>query len=160
MDNNQKILLKKLINENDIEDQTDKIRELKHSALIKQDIINFNILKQKNTQLYLENPAEFSNLCRSECSFLFTNYTDIYHKIVKGTLDLNMFGYFLQILGQIEEGNLDQHTASFKIGTLLKEMYVDSAIREGEILDKENPQEEKNKGIQLSWKQYKLQNNI
>ena len=71
-----------------------------------------------------------------------------------------MFSYFLQILSQIEQGKIDQHTASFKIGTLLKEMYVDSAIREGELLDKQNPQEEKNKGTHLSWNQYKLQNNI
>ena len=160
MDNNQKILLKKLINENNIEDQTENIRTLKHSSLIKQDIINFNILKQKNTELYLEKPDEFNDLCRRECNFLFTNYTDIYHKIRKGTIDLNMFGYFLQVLEQIENGDLDQHNASFKIGSLLKEIYVDSALREGDLLDKQNPQQEKVKGKNISWKQYKLQNNL
>jgi hypothetical protein len=160
MDNNQKVLLKKLINENDIEDQTDKIRELKHSALIKQDIINFNILKQKNTELYLKDPDQFNKLCIQECTFLFTNYTDIYHKVIKNTIDLNMFGYFLQILEQIEQGTLDQHTASFKIGTLLKEIYIDSAVREGDLLDEQNAQHDKNKGSNLSWKQYKTQNNL
>lgn len=160
MDNNQKVLLKKLINENDIEDQTDKIRELKHSALIKQDIINFNILKQKNTELYLKDPDQFNKLCIQECNFLFTNYTDIYHKVIKNTIDLNMFGYFLQILEQIEQGTLDQHTASFKIGTLLKEIYIDSAVREGDLLDEQNAQPDKNKGSNLSWKQYKTQNSL
>lgn len=160
MDNNQKILLKKLINDNNIEDQTDKIRDLKHSALIKQDIINFNILKQKNTELYLQDPVKFNNLCIEECNFLFTNYTDIYHKIVKNTIDLNMFGYFLQVLEQIEKGELDQHDASFKIGSLLKEIYIDSAVREGDLLDKQNSQPDKNKGSNLSWKQYKIQNNL
>lgn len=160
MDNNQKILLKKLINDNNIEDQTDKIRDLKHSTLIKQDIINFNILKQKNTELYLKNPEEFNKLCIQECNFLFTNYTDIYHKIIKNTIDLNMFGYFLQVLEQIEKGELDQHTASFKIGSLLKEIYIDSAVREGNLLDEQNAQPEKNKGSNISWKQYKIQNNI
>ncbi len=160
MDNNQKLLLKKMIKENDIEDQTETIRTLKHSSLIKADIIRFNMLKQKNTELYNDSPELFHEMLQSECSFLYENYTDIYHKIRKNTIDLNMFGYFLQVLEQIEKGELGQHEASFKIGTLLKEIYVDSAIREGEILDKQNAQPEKNKGKTLSWKQYKFNNNL
>tara|TARA_B100000424_G_scaffold240281_1_gene207576 strand:+ start:1046 stop:1528 length:483 start_codon:yes stop_codon:yes gene_type:complete len=160
MNNQQKILLKKMIQENDIQDQTENIRNLKHSSLIRQDIVRFNLLKKQHEDLYKNNPNEFNIKLQQECNFLFTNYTDIYHKIRKNTLDLNMFGYFLQVLKQVEDGELDENNASFKIGTLLKEIYVDSAIREGELLDTQNPTPEKNKGKQLSWKQYKLQNNL
>lgn len=160
MNDNQKIMLKKLIQDNDIEDQTENIRSLKHSSLIKEDIVKFNILKQKNLEIFKNDPDAFHVLLQSECNFLFTNYTDIYHKIRKDVLDLNMFGYFLQVLEQIEKGELDQHTASFKIGTLLKDIYIDSAMREGDLLDKKNAEPEKNKGKNFSWKQYKLQNNL
>lgn len=160
MNNQQKILLKKMIQENDIQDQTENIRNLKHSSLIRQDIVRFNLLKKQYEELYTNNPDEFNIKLQQECNFLFTNYTDIYHKIRKNTLDLNMFGYFLQVLKQVEDGDLDENNASFKIGTLLKEIYVDSAIREGELLDTQNPNPEKNKGKQLSWKQYKLQNSL
>lgn len=160
MNDQQKILLKKMIQENDIEDQTDNIRKLKHSSLIKQDIVKFNLFKQKNKEIYENNSDEFNNLCQQECNFLFTNYTDIYHKIRKNTLDLNMFGYFLKVLEQIENGELDEHNASFKIGTLLKEIYIDSALKEGELLDEKNKAPEKNKGSSLTWKQYKLNHNL
>ena len=160
MNSQQKILLKQMIQENNLEDQTDNIRQLKHSPLIKQDIVNFNLLKQKHLDLYENKPEEFNTLCQQECNFLFSNYTDIYHKIRKGTLDLNMFSYFLKVLEQIEKGELDEHNASFKIGTLLKEIYIDSAIKEGDLLEEQNKQPEKNKGINITWKQYKVQNNI
>ena len=35
----------------------------------------------------------------------------------------------------IEDGRLDQHDASYKVGTVLKEMYIDSALKK----DKQNP---------------------
>ena len=35
---------------------------------------------------------------------------------------------FINIYREIESGKIDQHEASFKVGTILKEMYVDTAI--------------------------------
>ncbi len=160
MNDQQKLLLKRMIQENDIEDQTENIRKLKHSSLIREDIKKFSFLKKKHEDLYLNDSEEFNKIFQVECNFLFTNYTDIYHKIRKNTLDMNMFGYFLNVLEEIETGKLDENNASFKIGTLLKEIYVDSAIREGELLDKQYSEPEKNKGSTLTWKQYKVNNSL
>ena len=50
MDNNQKLNLQKLIKDNDVKDNTDKIRELKHSFLINKDVIQ--IQKIKTQRIY------------------------------------------------------------------------------------------------------------
>ena len=47
----------------------------------------------------------------------------------------NIFNKFLDVLKRIEDGELDQHEGSFMVGTLLKELYIDSAIKKSEKLD-------------------------
>lgn len=92
------------------------------------------------------------------CNFLYTNYTDIYNKIRKDEIDLEVLFHFLNVLKEIEEGGLDQHEASYKIGKLLKEMYVDSALRKADKLN-ETTQQVTNETLeceQISWKQYKI----
>jgi hypothetical protein len=91
-----------------------------------------------------------------ECSFLFTYYTDIYNKIRKDEINLSILNRFLNVLRLIEDGEADQHEASFMVGTLLKELYVDSALRKADKLNKdETPKEQTVKPIQISWKQFK-----
>jgi hypothetical protein len=41
----------------------------------------------------------------------------------------------LDILKKIEDGQLDQHEGSFMVGTILKDIYVDSALKKAEKLD-------------------------
>ena len=93
-----------------------------------------------------------------ECNFLFTYYTDIYNKIRKGEIDLNILHQFLDVLKQIEDGDLDQHEGSFVVGTLLKKIYVDSALRKADKLNKEYPDKEDitiKPQVQISWKDFK-----
>jgi hypothetical protein len=93
----------------------------------------------------------------SECGFLFTYYTDIYNKIRKDEIDLKILNQFLNILRRIEDGEIDQHEGSFIIGTLLKEMYVDSALRKAEKLNQDEKEEiiEPREVVNISWKDFK-----
>ena len=71
-------------------------------------------------------------------------------------MNLQIMGEFLNVLKKIEDGELDQHEGSVKVGELLKELYIDSALKRSEKLDKENPTETKElKTSNISWKQYK-----
>jgi hypothetical protein len=70
------------------------------------------------------------NECLKECRFLFDNYTSIYNKLLRGQIDLVVFYKFLYYLKKIEDGELTFYQASFEIGTLLKNMYVDPIIDE------------------------------
>ncbi len=47
---------------------------------------------------------------------------------MKNEIQIKILYRFLDELESIEKGNQDQHEASYKIGMLLKEMYVDKRI--------------------------------
>ena len=156
MNNVERLNLQKMINENDVKDETQNIRDKKHSSLIKEDVIRFVELKKKYFRLQKTNPVEFEKICITRCAFLFNNYTDIYNKIKKDEIDLSILSKFLDVLKLIEDGKIDQHEGSFKVGKYLKEMYIDSALKKSEKLDKKYGNKEKEvKPKNISWKEYK-----
>jgi hypothetical protein len=154
MDDRQRLQLQKMIKANDVEDQTQLIRDLKHSHLLQNDINALLKLKAK----YNNNLDLIQQSAPMECNFLFTYYTDIYNKIRKDEIDLKILNKFLNVLRQIEDGELDQHEGSFVVGTLLKEIYVDSALRKADKLNEEHEKEQEKTlepVINMSWKEYK-----
>ena len=156
MDPNERLNLKKLISESDSVDNTQHIRQVKHSLKMGQDIDTLERFKRENVLLRQENPAKFDELCESQCPFLFTNYTDIFRKLLKDEIDLHIMQKFLSVLKMIEDGKVDQHEGSVIVGKILKELYVDSAMRRGENLDKEHPPTPKIEGNpNLSWSDFK-----
>jgi len=129
LNNQEKLDLAALIKANDSDDCTEDIRSKKQSSLIRTDVKQMVYLKQKYERLAKSNPAEFDKMCTSQCNFLFNNYTDLYNKIKNDNLDLNILDKFLTILKKIEDGEIDQHEGSYLVGTYLKELYIDSALR-------------------------------
>ncbi len=159
MDNNQRLQLQKMISENNVEDQTNLIRNLKHSDKFKTEINNMIMIKAK----YRNDPERINKECMNECNFLFTYYTDLYNKIKKDEINLMILNNFINILKQIEDGELDQHQGAFKVGTILKELYIDSAIKKGDKLDelneKNNPIKPKQEPKIISWNTFKTKIN-
>ena len=154
MDDNQRLHLQKMIAANNVEDNTGLIRKLKHSHVLREDINNLLMLKAKypddSDLLHLEG--------MSECNFLFTYYTDIYNKIRKDEIDLKILFRALDVLRDIEDGKLDQHNGAYEFGVLLKQIYVDSALKKAEKLNAETGEKEKEyKGpqVNISWSQFK-----
>jgi hypothetical protein len=149
MNDDERLNLKRLIDANECEDNTPKIRELKHSALIYADVLRMQQIKHAKTDV--------ENQCRSKCAFLYKNYTDIFNRVMKDELDLGIMQKMLIILKCIEDGSIDQHEGSAAFGKILKEMYVDSALKTAANLDSDAPQEHvyvEPKAV--SWKQYKV----
>jgi hypothetical protein len=98
MDDNQRLHLQKMIAANNVDDNTDLIRELKHSQILREDINNLIMLKVKHQN----DPDSLHLEGMSECNFLFTYYTDIYNKIRKDEIDLKiLFSLFLLLLKKI-----------------------------------------------------------
>jgi len=66
----------------------------------------------------------------------------------------------LTVLKLIEDNNVDQNEGSVMVGKILKELYIDTALKRSDKLDKEHESEqvEENTGKQLSWKEYKKSN--
>ena len=159
MDDKSRLQLQKMIDANDVKDQTDTIRSLRHSEKIIPDI---RVLQELKFTIK-NNPEELHNQGMQKCSFLYNNYTDIYNKIKNDEIDLNLLNQFLNVLQLIENGKVDQHEGSYMVGTILKEIYIDSALKKSEKLDKEHPQERAEflePVSKVGWKQYKMQNGL
>lgn len=155
--NNERLHLKKMINDSDCQDNTDNIRRLKHSKLMRDDIRKLDTLKNTQVELRSSNNDEFILLCQTECQFLYTNYTDIFHKLVKDELDLTIMTKLLTVLKLIEDSKVDQHEGSVMVGKILKELYVDSATKHLDNLDKQHEEEtdQPSVGKPISWSEYK-----
>ena len=156
MDDKQRLQLSNMIKANNVEEQTDLIRNLKHSQILRNDVNNMIMLKAK----YRGDDEKIYNECINECNFLFTYYTDIFNKVRKDEIDIGILNKFLDVLRRIEDGELDQHEGSFAVGTLLKELYIDSALKKAEKLDEltEKAPEPKKAEIKISWNQFKKMN--
>jgi hypothetical protein len=153
MDDKQRLQLQNMIKANNVEDQTDFIRNLKHSQIIRSEVNSMIMIKAK----FRGDDAKIHEECINECNFLFTYYTDIYNKIRKDEIDIGILNKFLDILKRIEDGELGQHEGSFLVGTILKELYVDSALKKADKLNaNEEPKEEPKKPEKnISWRQFK-----
>jgi hypothetical protein len=158
MDDNARLKLQSMIKTNNVEDQTSLIRDLKHSEVLRKNVNSLIELKKKYNN-DIEND-DFKTECMSDCVFLFMYYTDIYNKIRKDEIELKILFQFLDVLKEIEEGTLDQHEGSFKVGTLLKELYIDSALKKADKLEKEHSTPDVNEIVReeplnVTWKQFK-----
>ena len=145
MDDTQRLKLHELIRENDVQDNTDNIRRLKHSELIKEDVKKIQIL------IGSIGYGDFKLLdqaCLPHCNFLFTNYTHIYNRLLKNQIDYTILYRFLDCLKGVEDGKQTQHEASYEIGLLLKKLYIDPKIQ-----DQEEAKKRESKPI--SWLEYK-----
>lgn len=160
MNSDERLNLKKLINEMDCENNTETIRKLKHSVLIRDDIRKLDVLKGKVGSLKDSDFPAFLDMCQLECSFLFNNYTDIFNKMIRGELDLTIMTKLLTVLKLIEDGKTDQHEGSYMIGKILKELYLDSAVKRADNIDREleGEKEKPSDGKAISWSEYKKMN--
>jgi len=155
--NDERLNLKRLIDNMESEDNTEHIRRVKHSTLIRDDIRKIEQLKQEHDVLRMTNTEAFFNIVQSECRFLYDNYMDIFTRCMKDEIDTKIMHKVLIVLKLIEDGNFDQHEGSVMIGRYLKELYLDSAIKRADNLDKEREGEmvPKLDGKKITWNQYK-----
>ena len=143
MNQENKELLNKLIQENNVQDNTNNIRESKHSKLIWDDVQKILLLVQ---QIGYGDYNLLNQACLPHCTFLNTNYNAIYTKLLKNQIELPILYKFLDCLKSVEDGKRTQHEASYEIGLLLKSMYIDPKI---------NTDQPMREGKNISWTKYK-----
>ena len=149
--------IKALMESDDYVNNTDRIRELKHSENILEEIGKLCDIRKKHPNMRMMDELGYNELCQKTTPFLYNHYTDIFNKVIKDELNMEMMVRFIFILKQIEEGVIDQYDASVKVGTILKEMYVDSAMRRGDNLDKLHESEAPTfvEPVKMSWSEFK-----
>lgn len=153
-----KLDLKQFIDNNsNYVDNTEHIRTLKHSTLIRDAVRTIENLKVSHSVLKESENEAFIEVCKNECRFLYDGYTDLFHRLVKDELDLTIMTKLLTVLKLIEDGNVDQNDGSVMVGKILKELYVDSATKRADALDKEHDVEKQKpiSGKSIQWNEYK-----
>lgn len=127
MNDIQRLKLKEMISQNDTVNNTDEIRNLKHSSRIRADV---NKIEETKKLLKTQDFKELDNALCSSCVFLFNHYTYIYNKLLKNDMNIDILYQFLDVLEKIEENKIDQHEASFEVGSLLKKIFIDKKIED------------------------------
>lgn len=165
----ERLDLKRLLNDNNCEDNTEHIRKVKHSGKIQSDIHQFGYLKnlffgnlptdltKMTIEVSKQKQVDFENMVQANCNFLYTTYPDIYKIMIKDELDLRIMVKLIEVLKMIEDNKTDQHEASVLFGKVLKEMYIDSAIRHADNLDLEHKDDNipPEVGKNISWIEFK-----
>ena len=158
--NEDRIDLKRLLSTSDCENNTEHIRNMKHSSKIQDDIMKLvQFMKAKST-LAESSPDTFEEQAKELVPFLANGYTDIFNKVIRNEINFEILGKLLYVLKAIEDEKVDQHEGSVLVGKILKELYLDSAVRHGDNLDKKYAAQEPQKptlveGRAISWKEYK-----
>ena len=158
IDDETRLNFDNMLRESGASDNTAKIRKLKHSGKIREQVTIMMDIKKKYPRV---GKRGLEKMIESKCNWLFTNYTNIFNKLKKGELSLTILDKFLSTLKDMEDGNMDQHEASVKIGQVLKELYIDSALQQEKKQnekDKRNAKKFKRPKNNLSWEQYKKLN--
>lgn len=163
MNPKEKQELEKLVKHHkDYQDNTQGIRRLKHSELIQGEIIKMERLKKEQFKLKETDYPSFEQNCRETCSFLYTAYGEIFKRLIKDELDLNLMAQALSTLKKIEDGDIDQQEGSVVMGKLLHKVFVESALKPEEKLENISEEEpiSKELGKNISWKDYKKNNDL
>ena len=166
LSDSERVHLDKMIRVNDADDHTDKIRELKHSKKIFDDVNELVRIKKNwgSSATQEDKKSEFDRECETKCEFLFSKYTDIYNKVKNDEMNMDILLKLINVLHYIEDGAVDQHEGSVMVGKLLKQIYIDGAVMKGEKLDaqsRDKSNEEDNVEVReakpISWAEYKKQ---
>ena len=162
MNAEERLNLKKMLAQNtDYVDHTEDIRRLKHSGLLLDGMRDIEKLKRANVELRQNSPDEFFEMCKVAALLMYNLYTDLFNKLVKDELNLVIMIKLIRILELIEQGQVDQNEGSVMVGKILKDLYVDSAVRLGDKLDKQREEEntaqtnQKKEPKNISWKKWK-----
>jgi hypothetical protein len=139
-------------------DNTETIQRLKHSSKIRDNIKVLERLKEEHSELRSRSPEKFFNIVQVECQFLYDNYTDIFRRLMKDEVNITIMSKLLIVLKLIEDGQMDQQEGSVRVGNILKDLYLDSAVKRADSLDKEHDEEKEpiNDGKSINWSKYKL----
>jgi hypothetical protein len=147
-----KYQLSKMMEQNQFVDKTEQIRESKHSGKLRDNIIAFLRIKKENPGV---DKQTLEPLVLAECHFLFYEYMELYNLLLKEDMEPSILFQLLDVLRDIEDGKCDQTEGSVRVGTLLKEIYIDSKLAETRKRDEQYASPEPVQPKVISWKDYK-----
>ena len=134
--------LDSLMRDEDVADATEQIRNQKNSPKIRGDLERLEQLRREYPRV---SPETFRNMALTRCAFMYEHFPDILFKLIKQEVSVKIVMRFAEILGMIEIGELNQHEASFQVGTILKKIHIDSVLRREELIKQEEAEKKRRK---------------
>ena len=121
-------LLQQAASDTNVPQVTNSIRERQHSVKldIAIDAID-QIRNEMGDNIHSLSDSDFIEQC-PECELLVKEYPRVFAKAKAGQEGMPLLRNMINAIRGIESGKLDQHTASVKIGTSLKKMYIDPIV--------------------------------
>tara|TARA_Y100000817_G_C16808436_1_gene523102 strand:- start:730 stop:1200 length:471 start_codon:yes stop_codon:yes gene_type:complete len=144
MNSTEKLNLDRLLEEYKPEETSKLIQKLKHSQLILKDVVRMEIFHKKFSRL--KGTKTYQRRAEKTCSFIYKNYNNIFQRLLKQQLDYSILKKFLFVLKQIEDGKVDQHEGSRQVGVLLKNLFIDSVLKQ-----KKSEKSPKKPKYNISW---------
>ena len=158
LSNQERLDLKRLLNTNECSNTTELIRHVKHSSKIQKDVMDLVAwMKSLPSDTDFEQHSVEVD-AQTVVPFLSGCYPEIFKKVLQNEIDFRILDKLIQVLQGIEDGKVDQHEGSVLVGKVLKELYLDSATRRGDKLDKKYEKDKKPAPLpekRISWKSYK-----
>jgi hypothetical protein len=159
--NQERLDLKRLLSSSsDYSNTTELIRHVKHSTSIQKEVMDLAAwMKSKPKETNFEDTNNELE-AQQVVPFLYGLYPDLFKKVLHNEIDFRILDRVIQVLQGIEDGKVDQHEGSVLVSKVLKELYLDSAVRHGDNLDKKYESNQKpkyNLEKQISWKTYRSQ---
>jgi len=159
IDDETRLKFNELLKESDASDNTEKIRKLKHSSKIKEQVSIMLDIKKRYSRL---DKQTVYKMIDTQCDWLFTHYFNLFNKLKKDELDIQILGQFVNALKAVEDGDMDQHEASVRVGQILKKLYIDSALKKDKKEEAKRERQRKKKPVnrkaKLTWAQFKKLN--
>ena len=111
-------------------------------------------LRKRYANLRESAPDEYLNVFQRECRYIYTKFPDVFDRVVKNDMNLDVFEKIVMILKMIEDGKVNQSEASALVGKLSQKLFFNGESTAAEQQQVEKVEEEVvNTG--LSWKEYK-----
>lgn len=155
IDDETRLNFDKMLKESGASDNTQKIRKLRHSFKIREQVSIMMDIRKKYQRL---GKKSIDRMIDSQCAWLHKHYTNIFIRLKKNELDLDILHNLITCLKEIEDNKIDQHEASVKVGKILKKLFIDSAMKREKKMEKKLKKEEK-KFVKpknnISWNEYK-----
>ena len=95
MNPKEKEILSKMLKDSDFKDNSNDIKRNKHSIKIQQDINTYLSLKKTYSRLQQTNSNLFKQKIINQSNFLYTNYNNIFDKLINNQLDINILNKFI-----------------------------------------------------------------
>jgi len=151
--------LRKFMHPDDIKDNTFHIRDKKHSKQLFEDVgLLLSLINRYNTPPNVIDKNEFTNICATQCWFLYRYYTDIFNRVKNKEIDIATLFKFIKVIEMIELEQIDQIQGGELVAQIAKSLYLDSCERKSK--NRENYTKSDDPIIiepinNISWKCYK-----